>query len=600
VCVPLSLRFLPAQFQQGGVLWQHLLVRSPAELSSSPLALCSPVPPGRCQEGTQERDRQQGRRRWYVPVASSREHLKPLRAAGPETRVEPVLEIVQTVQLVIEQESSRLEVAMPIYEALGRLAPQQEYRALAWPSLAQARPHLPEPVLPPHLSHLYHLYEAAWDMLLGLVRAPSFASGLPGSYVSIGSNFPDHLFVWDTAFTAMCTAYGHRAFPATSSLDALYSRQFDGGYIHREHDVSDGLPALFEPDFSPNPPILSLAEWQLASLTGDIQRLAQVYPVLCGYHQWLQANRRLPDGTYWTTGLASGLDNAPSLGDGYPCLTAQMAHDAETLSNMAQILGKGEEAQAWKQRSVQIGEALNAVLWDARTQIYATSLPGGGHNPNKLVTAFWPLWAGVVPPERVEALIKHVQDPRSFWRHHPLPSLAADSPFFRLEGEYWLGSTWPPTNYVTIKGLQRVGRQDLTYALTARHLHCLFEVWSQTGKLWENYGSERSVPGNNAAPDYCWTALGPIALLLEVMIGLHPDALRHTLQWHPPAGERIGVKQYALGQVTIGLLQEPKSDGSWIEVTTDGFFHLELIHHGKHHQVACEPGLTAFLLPATT
>ena len=80
---------------------------------------------------------------------------------------------------------------------------------------------------------------------------------------------------------------------------------------------------------------MSLAEWKLASLTGDVQRLAQVYPVLCGYHQWLQANRRLPDGTFWTTGLASGLDNAPSLGDGYPCLTAQMAHDAEILSNMA-------------------------------------------------------------------------------------------------------------------------------------------------------------------------------------------------------------------------------------------------------------------------
>ncbi len=252
--VPLSLRFLPAQFQQGGVLWQHLLVRLPAGLSSSPLALRSPMPPGWCQEGTQERDRQQSRRRWYVPVASSREHLKPLRAPGPETRVEPVLEIVQTMQLLIEQASSRIEVAMPVYEALGRLAPQQEYRAVTWPSLAQARPHLPEPVFPPHLSYLSQLYQAAWDMLLGLVRAPSFASGLPGSYVSIGSNFPDHLFVWDTAFTAMCTAYGHHAFPAYSSLDALYSRQFDGGYIHREHDVSDGLPALFEPDFSPNPP----------------------------------------------------------------------------------------------------------------------------------------------------------------------------------------------------------------------------------------------------------------------------------------------------------------------------------------------------------
>ncbi len=578
------------------MLWQHLLVRSPAELFPSPFTLCSAVPPGRCQEGTHEIDRQRGVHRWYVPVASSRDHLKPLRTPGPETRVEPVLEIVHTMQLMVEYASSSIEVAMPVYEALGRLAPQQEYQAVTWPSFSEARPQLPEPVLPPHLAHLSQLYDAAWDMLLGLVRYPSFASGLPGSYVSIGSNFPDHLFVWDTSFTAMCTAYGHRALPASASLDALYSRQFDGGYIHREYDVHDGLPALFEPDFSPNPPMMTIAEWKLASVTGDIHRLAQVYPVLCGYHRWLETNRRLPDGTYWTTGLANGLDNSPSLGDGYPCLTAQMAHDAETLSKFARVLGKEEEARAWKQHAAQIGDALNAVLWDENAHIYATSLPNGGHNPNKIVTAFWPLWAGVVPPERVEALIQHLQDPRSFWRHHPLPSLAADSPFFRPEGEYWLGSTWPPTNYVAIKGLQRVGRHDLAYTLTAKHLHCVFEVWSHTGKLWENYCSERSTPGNNSASDYCWAALGPIALLLEVMIGLEPAALRHTLRWQPPEGERIGVKHFALGEITISLLHQPKADGCLVEVTTGGFFHLELVHKGKLHHIACEPGFTELLL----
>jgi Trehalase len=612
---PLSLRFLPAQFQRDGILWQHLLVRSPfpeisasapeplwpseTEVSPAPFALRSNVSPGHCQEGTNEADRRRGARRWYVPVVSSRDDLKPLRAPGPETRVEPFSEIVHTMPLIVEYPSSSLEVSMPVYEALGRLAPQQEYQAIPWPSLNEARTQLPEPVLPSHLSHLTHLYDAAWEMLLSLVRYPSFASGLPGSYVSIGSNFPDHLFVWDTAFTALCTAYGHRALPATASLDALYSRQFDGGYIHRENDVHDGLPALYEPDFSPNPPMMTIAEWKLASVTGDTHRLAQVYPVLRGYHRWLEANRRLPDGTYWTTGLANGMDNSPSLGEGYPCLTAQMAHDAETLGKIARILGEEEEAWSWEQHYAQIGNALNAVLWDEDARIYAASLPKGEHNPNKIVTAFWPLWAGVVPPTRVDALIHHLQDPRSFWRHHPLPSLAADSPFFKPEGEYWLGSTWPPTNYVAIKGLERVGMHGLAYSLTMRHLQCVFEVWNQTGKLWENYCSERSVPGNNSAPDYCWAALGPITLLLEVLIGLEPDALRQTLQWHPPEGEMIGVKHFSLGEVTISLLQQPTADGHRIEVTTDGFFHLELFHHGKKYYVECEPGVTEFLLAST-
>jgi glycogen debranching enzyme len=185
-----------------------------------------------------------------------------------------------------------------------------------------------------------------------------------------------------------------------------------------------------------------------------------------------------------------------------------------------------------------------------------------------------------------------MQDPRSFWRHHPLPSLAADSPFFKPEGEYWRGSTWTPTNYAAIKGLQRVGRHALAYTLTMKHLQCMFEVWSQTGKLWENYCCERSSPGNDSAADYSWSALGPLALLLEVIIGLEPAALRHTLRWQPPTGEAIGVNRFPLGAATISLLQHAPSTGGTIEVTTDRTFHLELVRQGKLQRITCQPGRT--------
>lgn len=587
----LSLRFLPHCFQQDGLRWQHVLLRAPA---AAHLSVAGHA--GQGQEDTCDIDRQLGLRRWYVPVARVHDDLPPLRAAGPETRVEPVVEIAGASTLTVADSSTSLTIALPLYETLGRMAHRREYRTLAWPAGEQALPVLPEPVLPASLAFLAPLYTAAWEMLLHLVRDPSPASGLPHSYVSTGSNFPDHLFVWDTCLTTMCLAYGHRALPAAASLDILYSRQFDGGYIHREHNVHDGLPALFEPGFSPNPPLLSLAEWQLAALTGTTERLAQVYPALCSYHRWLVANRRLPDGTYWTTGLASGLDNSPAQGDGYPCLTAQMAHDAEVLGHIARALGQEEEAQAWEAEYQLTGEALNRVLWDEQTGIYATSLPGGGHSPHKVVTAFWPLWAGVVPSERTAPLLAHLQDPQSFWRHHPLPSLAADSPCFRPGGEYWQGSTWAPTNYAAIRGLLRVGQLDLARALTVQHLQRVFEVWSHTGKLWENYSSEQSTPGNHSAPDYCWSALGPIALVFEALLGLSPDAIQHTLRWLPAEDERVGVQRFPLGPATITLLQQPRADGRWIEVMTDAPFTLELVHQGTLQRIACPPGFTELLL----
>lgn len=590
--VPLSLRFLPTRFLQEGRQWQHLLV---CPLTGQKEVLLS-VAGQAGREGTTPGDRKRGQRRWYIPVGSTQDDLPPLRTPGPETRVEPVVEIAGESTLTVAYASTSVEVTLPLYEALGRAAPHQVYRSLVWPTYEQARSLLPEPVLPKQFAYLAPLYEAAWEMLLQLVRDPEPTSGLPNSYVSTGPNFPDHLFVWDTSFTAMCLAYGQRALPASASLDVLYSRQFDGGYIHREHNVHDGLPALFEPGFSPNPPLMSMAEWKLAAVTGSLARLAQVYPVLCGYHRWIAANRRLSTGIYWTTGLASGLDNSPAQGEGYPCLTAQMAHDAEVLGQIARLLGREEEAQAWEEEHQQTGEALNRWLWDAQAGIYATSLPGGGYSPHKVVTAFWPLWAGIVPPRRVAALLAHLQDPHSFWRHHPLPSLAADSPCFHPAGEYWQGSTWAPTTYAVIKGLQRVGRSDLAMALSALHLQRLYEVWRQTGKLWENYSSEDSTPGNDAAPDYCWSALGPIALLFDVVLGLSPDATRQTLRWLPAENERVGVRRFPLGPATISLLQQPRAEGRWIEVITDAPFSLELAHQGMVQQIVCPPGFTELLL----
>jgi len=609
----LSLRYEAAQFHRDGVTWQHVLVCqrpgfspvppstdawSPAELVEPAIALRSNVLPGEAREADWPDERRRGVRRFFVPVANRGDLPPPLRAIAPETRPEPSLEIARTLSLTVEGAKGQVVLRMPAYESLGRQAPQREYRELAWSTYEESKSRLPEPILPPAWSRYREAYDAAWRMLHNLLRRPRPESGLPGPYVGTAmKNFLIHQFVWDSSFTAMCSAYGWRTFPVYASLDLLYSRQFDGGYLHREHDVRDGLPAMYEPDFSPNPPLMATAEWRIACLTGDALRLQQVYPVLCDHHRWLEANRRLPDGTYWTTGLANGLDNSPSLGDGYPCLTAQMAQDAEVLGRIARVLGREDEAQAWDAERDTIGRALNAHLWSDSMRIYSTSLPGGGHNPNKVVTAFWPLWAGIVPPDRVEALVGHALDPKSFWRHHPLPSLAADSPHYKPDGNYWLGSTWAPTNFAAIAGFARAGRLEVARTITLRHLEVLTEVLRATGALWENFCPERSERGNWSGPDYSWTALGPIAALMEVVLGFEADALNRRLRWQPPQeGPRLGVRNYPLGPATVNAVLVAGDDRWTVEVETDRAIALELCWKGAWQTQTCLPGRTAIRL----
>ena len=604
---PLSLRFTPAQFHRDGITWQEIQARLFPDLSRPPdidarnageswpawPLIESSEWPGQLHDASAETYRRAGSRRLFVPVCATGV-LPPLRQPGPDKRPEPELEAAGTAALSIEGGTGAVCVIMPVFESLGRQAPRREWRDVQFPGDTEALlERLPEPILPVKWAYLHSTWKAAWRMLVKLIRRPAPESGLPNAYVATAQRgFFNEVFVWDSCFTALAYAYGWRDWPATATLDILYSRQMDGGYLHREHDTRSGLPLVYEPDFSPNPPLLAVAELQLARISGGLGRIRQVFPLLCEQFAWLNANRRLPDGTFWTTGLANGLDNSPSLGEGYPDLTAQMAHLAECLGEMAKLLGRSDEASQWRLRSDEIGRALNEHLWSDTLGFYATSLRNGGHNPNKVVTGFWPLWAGVVPAERVEHLARHLKDPASFWRHHPAPSLAADSPHFRPDGDYWLGSTWAPTNCATIKGFQRVGRLDLARELTHRHLAVLAEVLAATGELWENYCSERSARGSWSGSAYSWTAVGPVALLLEVILGLEPDAVRRRLRWTPPLGEPVGVVRYPLGPATIRLEQQPGPQGDHVIIQTDRPFTLELVRAGVSRDIACATGRT--------
>ncbi len=599
-----SARFEPFQFRQDGIVYQHVLLRDlqsrfspptqdiahPGEARRTSLILHSSVLPRTAMEITDDKDRSAGLVRFAVPVAEPQDFPAPLRKIGVDPRPEPAVEIARWLDLRIDSPVGGVTIAMPGYETLGRNAPRKQYRELAWPKPEEFLAGVPLVVLPASMSRYGKLYRAAWEMFLQLLRFPKKESGVVNSYISTGAQFGLYQFVWDSSFTTMAASYGWRTLPVYAQLDNLYSRQFDGGYIHREHNWDTGMPEMFEPDFSPNPPIMTLAEWQAAKLNGNLMRLREAYPALKANHQWIYHNRRLPDGTFWTTGLANGLDNSPSLGDGYPDLSAQMAHEAEVLAGIAQLIGNDEDAQRFHRERQEIGDAVNRVLWSDSMRIYSTSLPGGGHNPNKVVTAFWPLWAGIVPSDRVEVLAGHLLDPKSFWRHHPIPSLAADSPHFKPDGNYWLGSTWAPTNYAAIKGFDRSGRHDLAVKTTLRHLDCMSDVLESTGQIWENYCSERSDRGNWSGSPYCWSALGPISLLLEVIIGLEPDALANQVAWTLPDVDNIGVRNYAFGANTLSLIQRITDGKRQLQIRAELPFALDVITGGQRRSFACPAG----------
>ena len=125
--------------------------------------------------------------------------------------------------------------------------------------------------------------------------------------------------------------------------------------------------------------------------------------------------------------------------------------------------------------------------------------------------------------------------------------------------------------------------------LALRHLERIGDVFESTGHLWENYCSEKSAPGSWAGKDYSWTVLGPLALLLEVIIGVEPDACANMLYFDPPENEDVGVENIAMGAATINILRK-KTDGEMQTiVNTDREFTLAL-NDGK--RCICKKGET--------
>jgi glycogen debranching enzyme len=184
--------------------------------------------------------------------------------------------------------------------------------------------------------------------------------------------------------------------------------------------------------------------------------------------------------------------------------------------------------------------------------------------------------------------VAHLRDPREFWRPFVFPTLAADDPHYESDGSYWLGGVWAPTNYVIIKGLERYGQEDLATQATDRYLTAMAEVFRQTGTVWENYAPEEPLrPGNPSKAGLVgWSGDGPIALLIENMLGFRSDGVRHRLVWRLTRTDRHGIERLHVGAVTVSAVcaarPSPESPAE-IVVTNDAPLDLSVWSRGREH-----------------
>ena len=475
------------------------------------------------------------------------------------------------------------------------------------PTYEGSRSLLPKPYWNGH-DDTIACHDKAWQLAFSNLRMPVKESGFVSAFIDTAFN--DMLFMWDSSFILMFGRYGSRAFNFQKTLDNMYARQHEDGFICRQlrEDAAGEKFTRFDP-CSTGPQIMSWCEWQYYKTTADKARLADVYYPLLAYHEWMQEHRTWRDGTYWSSGWGCGMDNQPRVEPGrnvshsnahmvWVDATLQALLDARCLVHMARELGHGEDIPALQSEIDLLTKVVNERLWSEEDAFYYDEWRSGKLSGVKSVAAYWALLAEIVPPERVERFIAHLDNEKEFKRPNRVPTMPADSPYYVEAGGYWRGAIWAPTNYMILRGLEANGYDALAHDIALSCVDHATQVFNQTGTLWENYAPEFPAPGVRddnwvCARDFVgWTGLIPISILYEYIMGIKSDPVHARLRWDVRLTEAHGIVDYPFGDIPITLRCAARSTSTEEPVVTISApcpIEADILWEGGHKTITATP-----------
>ena len=467
----------------------------------------------------------------------------------------------------------------------------EAYEETPLPEFANIRDELPTPVLDDSL--MLALYWWCWEQAFNNLRTPEPGSGFVANYVD--ESFSENIFQWDTHFMLLYWKYAHHIFPAIQSHDNFYAHQHSNGYICRELREADGTDFIFKDvDHTINPPLFAWTEWEWFRHTGDPSRFSKIFAALEHYGQWIDGNRVFP-GTphllYWNTSYGSGMDNSPRQGLAWVDMSTQMAMHYEALGKMALYLDDEQRYLAFADLRNRIGSTINHFMWNEEDGLYYDLDPMNGHEKFKTAACFWPMLAGISDSTKANRMVDNLLDPEQFLTKVPFATLTPQHELYHQEGNYWRGGVWAPTNYMIIKGMHRAGFHDRAGLASEAYLEAMKTVFANTGTVWENYAPEYLKQGKKAKQDFVgWSALGPIALLIESVIGIDVDAPTNTITWNIHRTDVHGVEDLRFGKENISLIYDPNRGNPVISVDSEVGFRLVIAHQGIETLIEVQPG----------
>ncbi len=359
------------------------------------------------------------------------------------------------------------------------------------------------------------------------------------------------LFDWDTFFAAMMSALEDPAL-AEANIRAILQEITPAGFVPNFGSARSQSLDRSQPPVGAYVVLKYLGSRSLVSDPGAASLMAELFPLLLGWHRWWMPHR---DGNgdgllewgsdpqqasmTWGSGslreamYESGLDNSPMYDEAIynelshtmeladVGLNALYALDAWALAEMARLLGMTGIAGDLLAEYQQMARLINQELWNESAGIYQNKFWDGRFSSSLSPTNFYPLIAGVAPYDRARRMVSaHLLNQKKFWGGFVLPSISRSDPGYRggenaregLKGttnHYWRGRIWGPMNFLVCEGLRRYRFDSESYALSRRSLDLFLAEWRGESHIHENYDdiSGDGDDASNSDPVYHWGGL---------------------------------------------------------------------------------------------
>ncbi len=221
-----------------------------------------------------------------------------------------------------------------------------------------------------------------------------------------------------------------------------------------------------------------------------------------------------------------------------PCEVQGYVYDAKLrAAELAREVWRDRElAERLEREAAELSRRFDEAFWiDRRGGYYALALDGRKRQVDSLCSNIGHLlWSGIVPPERVDAVVDALMGD-DLWSGWGVRTMSyADAGYNPLS--YHNGTVWPHDNSLIAWGLMRYGRRPEAQRIVQRMITAADFFNYQLPEVFA--GMRRAdtpfpIAYPTAARPQAWAAGTPV-LLLQLLLGLEPDRSRHRLQSSAP------------------------------------------------------------------